>query len=242
MRDHLTDGGSIPPSSTSDLGVPTHDGGRYGAESSRAVTRAPHAISRGRWTRPAGVGTLRDVTADSSPFALPPYEDVIGGVRWYGGRLRLRSTIGAAVLSIYGLVVAALVVILGVGEAAYLAIAVAVVMVAITVRHLVCRVEAADETIAVVNKWSRRTVPVADVQAVIIEECRPGLGFSPFAGPATIWPRTFDAGTLRLRDGTLIRRDALVGMPRGERDELPTPIKKKVEILRRWVAAETSPS
>lgn len=113
-------------------------------------------------------------------------------------------------------------------------------MVTITVRHLVCRVEAADRSIDVVNKWSRRTVPAADVQAVIIEEYQPGLGFLPFAGPTTIWPRTFDAGTLRLRDGTLIRCDALVGMPRGEKDELPTPIEKKVEILRRWVAAETS--
>lgn len=159
----------------------------------------------GRWTRPAGVGTLRDVTADSSPFALRPYEDVIGGVRWNDGQLRLRSTTGAAALSIYGLIIAALVVILGIGEADYVAIALAVVMVAITVRHLVCRVEAADGSIEVVNKWSRRTVPAADVQAVIIEEYQPGLGFLPFSGPTTVWPRTFDAGTLRLRDGTRAR-------------------------------------
>jgi hypothetical protein len=45
MRDRQTDGGSIPPSSTTDLGLFAQVRGRFGAGCSGAATRARHAIS-----------------------------------------------------------------------------------------------------------------------------------------------------------------------------------------------------
>ena len=104
-------------------------------------------------------------------------------------------------------------------------------------RYLFCRVVAAEATITVVNKWQRYTVRIEDVVGAVVEDFRPLLGFMPFSGPTTLWPRRLAACILILRDGSRIRCDALVGLMSDGLAPHPTVIERKVAILHRWLEA-----
>lgn len=170
-------------------------------------------------------------------FGLKPYEDGLGGVRHRNGVLRLRPSRGATGLALFGLVVAGFLIvaasIAGTIFFAGLGAAIAVP----TVLHLRCRLVAADGEIAVFNKWGRYKVAVEDVVRAEVEKFRPALGFMPFSGPTTVWPRTLAACYLALRDGRVIRCDALVGFMPNDALGPPSVIETKADILRRWIEA-----
>ena len=177
-------------------------------------------------------------TRQVSDFRLKPYEDVMGGVRYGNGRLRLKPSGAAEALDLYGLAVTLILGVLAV-MTMNVVLGLAVVPTAVlSCRFLRCRVTAGDHKITVTNKWRQRCVEVAEVAEAKIQTFRPGWGFLPFAGPTTIWPRTFSAGVLVLRDGTEVRADALVGLPRSRGDTIATPVEAKVGILQRWIEAE----
>ena len=106
-----------------------------------------------------------------------------------------------------------------------------------TVPYLRSRVVAADSRIAVVNKWRRYKIGTKDIVRVKVEECHPALGFMPFSGPTTVWPRTLAACYLTLRDGTVARCDALVGFLPSDAFGSPSPVEIKAAILQRWIQA-----
>ena len=106
-----------------------------------------------------------------------------------------------------------------------------------TAPYLRSRVVADDRSIDVVNKWRRDKVGTADVMRVKVGDFHPGLGFMPFSGPTTVWPRTLAACYLTLRDGRVVRCDALVGFQAQDAFGHPTPVEAKAGILQRWVEA-----
>ena len=170
------------------------------------------------------------------PFRLLPYEDVIPGVRFRDGRLRLRTTLASAAVGAYALVVTAVFVVVGGWTRDVWFAAVAAVMLLMSVRFMFLRVVASGDEIVIVNKWRRVRVRVGDIRSVEVDRFAPPLGWFPLTGPTTLWPRNLAAGFLVTRSG-LVRCDALVGMPRPEGDAIPTPIEQKAAILQRWITA-----
>lgn len=170
-------------------------------------------------------------------FCLQPYEHGIGGVHHRDGVLRLRPTRGATGLALYGTVFSLLAVLAGIALEIVLAVPIGIALGVPSVRYLFCRLVAAGATITVVNKWQRHTVLVDDVVTAVVEDFRPRLGFMPFSGPTTLWPRRLAACFLTLRDGRRIRCDALVGLMTDGLAPYPTIIETKAAILRRWVEA-----
>ena len=170
-------------------------------------------------------------------FRLQPYEHGIGGVDHRDGVLRLLPSRGATGLALYGTLFSLLAVFAGIALEIVLAVPIGIALGVPSVRYLFCRVVAAEATITVVNKWQRYTVPLDGVVAAVVEDFRPSLGFLPFSGPTTLWPRRLAACFLTLRDGRRIRCDALVGLITDGLAPNPTIIETKAAILRRWIEA-----
>lgn len=170
-------------------------------------------------------------------FRLQPYEDGLGGVDHQGGVLRLLPSRGATGLALCGTLFSLLAVLAGISLEIVLAVPVGIALAVPSGRYLFCRVVAAESTITVVNKWQRYTVSADDVVAAVVEDFRPRLGFMPFSGPTTLWPRRLSACFLTLRDGRRIRCDALVGLMSGALAPHPTIIETKAAILQRWIEA-----
>ncbi len=171
-----------------------------------------------------------------SRFRLEPYEDLLGGVRFRDGTLRLGPTTGAIALTGLQLAFGLLCVALGIATANPLFLFGAAPALW-TLRYLRCRVVATDGSIVVVNKWHRRSLSIDEVEATAIEAFQPGLGFLPFVGLGNLWPRRLVACWLILRTGPPVRCDALVGLPAERRPLAPTPIEAKHAILERWIRA-----
>jgi hypothetical protein len=180
---------------------------------------------------------------DPTPkFALKPYEDMIPGVRFRDEVLRLRPTWAATSLDLYGLGFGALLLGIGIATLNVFTLVAGVVLVAIFVPYLRCRVVAQGNTILVVNKWNRRRFDVGTIRSVGLSDYAPG-SFVPFRGPLTIWPQELLAGVLITRDNDEVRCDALVGLPRSLTGTDQNPVKAKTEILKRWVeSAVNAPS
>lgn len=181
-----------------------------------------------------------DRTRGDGDFRLRPYENASGGVSWNGDRLRLRPSIAAGALAIYGVVVLVAVAAIAISSGGVPGLVVATLAAAsgmIYVRYLRCRVDAEGREITVVNRWRRRVVAAADVRLVVVQTFEPEFGFFPLTDTSSVWPGELCAGVLILHRGEHLRCDALVGLSSGPNDLSPTPVEQKVEILQRWMSA-----
>jgi hypothetical protein len=174
-----------------------------------------------------------------SAFSLKPYEDQVPGVQFRDGRLRLRPTWAATTFDLYGAAVGLCVA--GVGVAVHNAVIVIAGFAGavLLLPYLRCRVVAEGGSIVVVNKWRRSTLDVDDTTGVNVTAFRPA-SFVPFRDPFTLWPRTLIGCSLLVRDGGVLRCDALVGLPRDADSADPSPIEVKTAILQRWIECSST--
>ena len=187
-----------------------------------------------------GASRCREAFREPKPvngFQLKPYEDGLGGVRHQNGVLCLRPSTGALGLALFGLVLAGFLIVAAIIAGSIFFAGLWAAMAVPTVLYLPCRVVAGDGEIAVFNKWSRYKVSIEDVVGARVEEFRPALGFMPFSGPTTVWPRTLAACYVTLRDGRSIRCDSLIGLSPNDAFGPPSVIETKADILRRWIEA-----
>jgi hypothetical protein len=174
-----------------------------------------------------------------SVFSLKPYEYQVPGVRFRHGRLRLRPTWAATTLDLYAAAVGLLVALVGVATHNIVGAIAGLAVSMVALPYLRCRVVAEDHRIVVVNKWSTALLDVDDVKVVSVRDFRPA-SFVPFREPLTLWPRTLTACALAMRDDSVVRCDALVGLPRGSDTEDPSPIELKSAILKRWIECNST--
>ena len=170
-------------------------------------------------------------------FRLERYEDGLGGVRYRRGVLLLGPSRGAIGLALSGVVFAGLLIAAGIALGVIFFAGVGAAIAVPTAPYLRSRVVATDRRMDVVNKWRRYQIARADVVHVKVEEFRPALGFMPFSGPTTVWPRTLAACYLTLRDRGVVRCDALVGFLPQDAFGHPSPVEAKAAILQRWIEA-----
>ena len=176
-----------------------------------------------------------------SAFGLMPYENLVPGVRYRDDVLRLRPTWAATTLDLYGAALGLVFSAVAIATRNPIVAIAGATSFVLSLPYLRCRFVAEDRRVLVINKWRTSTVDVADIETARVQEFQPSW-FLPFRDPLTIWPRTLTGCWLILRDGSRIRCDALVGLPRDSRSMGPGPVEVKAAILERWInSARTSP-